>query len=252
MWSLRQYAMTSSPTVNRVTAGPTATTSPAASQPGISGRWCGKPPWSLPARILQSTGLTPAARTLITTRSGPVVGSGRSCRASTPGSPNSVSAIAFTVASLFNAPPAGRARQDDPMGYREEYQRSIADPESFWLAAATAVDWTRPPNRILDSDRAPFYRWFPDAELNTCHNALDRHVDAGHGDRPALIHDSPVTGSVRTYSYRELRDGVAGFAGVLRALGVARGDRVVISLPMIPEAVIAMLACARLGAIHSV
>src|SRR3712207_2551443 len=106
------------------------------------------------------------------------------------------------------------------MGYREEYRRSITDPEGFWREAAAAVDWSRTPDRILDRDRAPFYRWFPDAELNTCHNALDRHVDAGRADQPALIYDSPVTGTVRTYTYRQLRDEVARFAGGLRGLGV--------------------------------
>ncbi len=129
---------------------------------------------------------------------------------------------------------------------------SAADPERFWLDAAAAIDWTRPPTRALDDSRPPFARWFPDAELNVCHNALDRHVDAGHGDRPALVHDSPVTGTRRTSTYRQLRDEVAVFAGVLAGLGVGRGDRVVIYLPMVPEAAVAMLACARLGAVHSV
>jgi propionyl-CoA synthetase len=105
---------------------------------------------------------------------------------------------------------------------------------------------------VLDDSNPPFYRWFPDGELNTCANALDRHVEGGRAEQPALIYDSPVTGSRRTYTYRELLDETARFAGVLRALGVQRGDRVVIYMPMIPEAVIAMLACARLGAVHSV
>ena len=115
-----------------------------------------------------------------------------------------------------------------------------------------AVTWTREPQQILDDSNPPFYRWFPDAELNTCANALDRHVDGGRGEQPALIYDSPVTGSQRTYTYRELLDETARFAGALRGLGVGKGDRVVIYMPMIPEAVIAMLACARLGAVHSV
>jgi propionyl-CoA synthetase len=136
--------------------------------------------------------------------------------------------------------------------YRKVYEHSIGDPDGFWADAATAIDWSRPPTRVLDRSREPFFRWFPDGELNTCHNALDRHVDAGRGDQPALIYDSPVTGTVRTYTYRELRDQVARFAGALRRLGVERGDRVVVYLPMVPEAVIAMLACARLGAVHSV
>jgi propionyl-CoA synthetase len=135
--------------------------------------------------------------------------------------------------------------------YETEYRASLDDPERFWLRAAEAVDWTTPPSRALDA-RPPFYRWFPDGELNVCHNALDRHVDAGHGERRALIYDSPVTGTTRTYTYAQLRDEVARFAGVLDRLGVGRGDRVVIYLPMVPEAVVAMLACARLGAVHSV
>jgi len=136
--------------------------------------------------------------------------------------------------------------------YRDAYEQSLADPDGFWGAAAAAIDWTRAPTRILDDDRPPFYRWYPDGELNTCHNALDRHVDAGRGDQPALIYDSPVTGTGRTYTYRELRDEVARFAGGLRRLGVDKGDRVVIYMAMVPETVIAMLACARLGAVHSV
>jgi len=136
--------------------------------------------------------------------------------------------------------------------YEQIRQASLDDPETFWLDAARAVDWTRPPSRALDSAGAPLYRWFPDAELNVCANALDRHVDAGRGDQAALIYDSPVTGTTTRHTYRELRDEVARFAGVLAGLGVGRGDRVVVYLPMIPEAAIAMLACARLGAIHSV
>src|SRR5690349_10472468 len=136
--------------------------------------------------------------------------------------------------------------------YERIRQASVDDPESFWLDAAAAIDWTTTPTRALDDSAAPFYRWFPDGELNVCANALDRHVDAGRGDQAALIHDSPVTGSVVTYTYRELRDHVARFAGVLAGLGVGKGDRVVVYLPMIPQAAIAMLACARLGAVHSV
>lgn len=135
--------------------------------------------------------------------------------------------------------------------YREILQASLNDPAAFWAQQAEAVSWTRKPERILDDDNPPFYRWFPDGELNTCANALDRHIDA-RGDQPALIYDSPVTGTKRTYTYRELLDLTARFAGVLRGLGVGKGDRVVLYLPMIPEAVVAMLACARLGAVHSV
>jgi propionyl-CoA synthetase len=137
-------------------------------------------------------------------------------------------------------------------GYAETYQRSTEDPEGFWLEAAEAIDWEKPPSRALDDSRPPFYRWFPDGRLNTCHNALDRHVAAGNGDRPALIFDSAYTGEQVSYSYTELRDEVARFAGVLRGMGVGVGDRVVIYMPMVPQAVIAMLACARLGAVHSV
>ncbi|OBB37302.1 propionyl-CoA synthetase [Mycobacterium sp. 852002-51961_SCH5331710] len=137
-------------------------------------------------------------------------------------------------------------------GYRALFDASIADPEGFWADAARAVTWTREPTQILDDSNPPFYRWYPDGEMNTCANALDRHVDDGRGEQPALIYDSPVTETKETYTYRELRDATAKFAGGLRGLGVTKGDRVVIYMPMIPEAVIAMLACARLGAIHSV
>ena len=136
--------------------------------------------------------------------------------------------------------------------YERIRQASVDDPETFWLDAAGAIDWTTTPTRALDGSAAPFYRWFPDGELNVCANALDRHIDAGRGDQAALIYDSPVTGTVDTYTYRELRDQVARFAGVLARRGVGQGDRVVVYLPMIPQAAIAMLACARLGAIHSV
>ncbi|PZH17803.1 propionyl-CoA synthetase [Streptomyces sp. NTH33] len=136
--------------------------------------------------------------------------------------------------------------------YRELHRRSIADPGTFWTEAAKAVTWDRDPVRVLDSDRPPFHRWFPDARINTCRNALDRHVEAGHGARTALIHDSPVTGTKSSLTYTELLDLTARFAGVLRGLGVGRGDRVIISMPMVPQAVVAMLACARLGAVHSV
>jgi len=135
--------------------------------------------------------------------------------------------------------------------YREIFQSSLDDPAAFWAQAAQAVSWTKEPQRILDDDNPPFYRWFPDAELNTCANALDRHI-AERGDQTALIYDSPVTGTKKRYTYRELLDNTARFAGVLRSLGVQKGDRVVLYMPMIPEAVIAMLACARIGAVHSV
>ncbi|AEF39274.1 propionyl-CoA synthetase [Hoyosella subflava] len=136
--------------------------------------------------------------------------------------------------------------------YAEAHRASVADPDTFWRAAARAVTWTREPEQVLDDANAPFYRWFPDGELNTCANALDRHVAAGRADQLALIYDSPVTGSDRTYTYSQLLDEVARCAGTLQRLGVGKGDRVVIYMPMVPEAVIAMLACARLGAVHSV
>ena len=132
------------------------------------------------------------------------------------------------------------------------HARSLDDPEGFWLEAASGVDWITRPKGALDASSAPLYRWFPDARLNTCYNALDRHVIAGRADQPALIHDSAVTGTSRTYTYAELLDEVARLAGVLQALGVEKGDRVIIYMPMVPEALEAMLACSRLGAIHSV
>ena len=136
--------------------------------------------------------------------------------------------------------------------YRELFDASVADPTAFWAQAARAVTWTREPEQILDDTNPPFYRWFPGAELNTCANALDRHVAEGRGEQAALIYDSPVTGVKRTVTYRELLSETARFAGVLRGLGVGKGDRVVLYMPMIPEAVVAMLACARIGAVHSV
>lgn len=136
--------------------------------------------------------------------------------------------------------------------YRAAYELSLSDPDSFWGAAAAAVDWTTPPPRVLDADRPPFYRWFTGGTLNTCYNAVDRHVADGRGTQAALHYVSPVTGVQRTITYAALLDDVARFAGALASLGVQKGDRVVIYLPMVPEAVVAMLACARLGAVHSV
>lgn len=136
--------------------------------------------------------------------------------------------------------------------YVEQYRRSMSDPEGFWLDAAEAVDWFRKPRKALDDQQPPFYRWYPDGQLNICYNALDRHVIKGDADRTALIYDSPVTGTKRSYSYAQLLDLVGRAAGVLRALGVERGDRVVVYLPMVPEAIVTMLACARIGAVHSV
>ena len=137
-------------------------------------------------------------------------------------------------------------------GYADAFRRSLADPDGFWGEAAEAIDWYQRPTAVLDASGAPFYRWFTGGVLNTCFNAVDRHIRDGRGDQAALIYDSPVTGTSRTITYRQLLAEVARFAGVLRGLGTGAGDRVVIYLPMIPEAVVAMLACARIGAVHSV
>jgi len=131
-------------------------------------------------------------------------------------------------------------------------KRALEDPVGYWGEAARAVDWFKPADKILDDDNPPFYRWFTGAETNVCHNALDRHVAAGRGDQPALIYDSAMTGTSQTYSYAELTEVVAKLAGALAGLGVAKGDRVLVYMPMVAEAAMAMLACARLGAIHSV
>ncbi|NLE81567.1 MAG: propionyl-CoA synthetase [Rhodococcus sp.] len=140
-----------------------------------------------------------------------------------------------------------------PQGpYQQSYRESIDAPESFWLDAARSIEWNTPPTKALDDSTAPTYRWFPDATMNTCVNALDRHVRAGRGDRVALVHDSAMTGQVREFTYSQLQREVALFAGVLKDQGVTVGDRVVVYMPMIPEAAIAMLACARIGAVHSV
>ncbi len=136
--------------------------------------------------------------------------------------------------------------------FNEVYNHSINDKESFWKAAAEAVHWNKKPETILDTSESPFNKWFPDGEINACYNALDLHVSQGRGDQAAIIYDSPVTDSKQTITYRQLLDRVSRFASVLSDKGVSRGDRVVVYMPMIPEAVIAMLACARIGAIHSV
>jgi len=138
------------------------------------------------------------------------------------------------------------------ISYQEIYDRSLNHPEEFWRDAASLVDWHVEPNAILDDSRPPFYRWYADGVLNTCYNALDRHVESGRGEQAALIYDSPVTDTVRTYTYSELLDEVAAVAGALVELGVEKGDTVIIYMPMVPEAAMAMLACARIGAIHSV
>ena len=134
----------------------------------------------------------------------------------------------------------------------EVYAQWAKDPEQFWAEAGEAIHWHKRWDRVLDDSRAPFYRWFQGGVVNTCYNAVDWHVEHGRADQAALIYDSPVTGRIKTFTYRELCDEVARFAGVLRGQGVGTGDRVIIYMPMIPEAVVAMLACARIGAIHSV
>src|SRR5262245_15064924 len=139
-----------------------------------------------------------------------------------------------------------------PKRFDEVHARSLSDPRGFWGEAAREISWIKPWDDVLDDSNPPFYRWLKGGVLNTCDNAVDRHVEDGRGEQPAIIHDSPVTGSVTTLTYGELRDQVALFAGALRSLGVQKGDRVVIYMPMIPQALVAMLACARLGAIHSV
>ncbi len=136
--------------------------------------------------------------------------------------------------------------------YAEEYQRSLSNPNDFWGEAAQAIDWDQTWDNVLDDSEAPIYRWFSGAKLNTCYNALDRHVKNGRADQAALIYDSPVTDTKKTYSYQELLDEVSKLAGVLTDLGVTKGDRVLIYMPMIPQGVMAMLACARIGAVHSV
>ena len=156
---------------------------------------------------------------------------------------------------------AWTAGRDAPIAHREEtrvttyrdtHRRSLDDAEGFWAGQAEALHWDRRWERVLDDSSAPMYRWFAGGRLNTCYNAVDRHVAAGRGDQVALIYDSPVTASVRRYSYRGLLEAVARFAGAIRAQGVKAGDRVIIYMPMVPEAAIAMLACARIGAVHSV
>ncbi|MEM1302854.1 MAG: AMP-binding protein, partial [Pseudomonadota bacterium] len=138
------------------------------------------------------------------------------------------------------------------MTYKDVYAAWQADPETFWMQAAEAIDWDQAPTRALDDSNAPLYEWFTDAKVNTCWNAVDRHVEAGRGDQTAIIYDSPITGKSGKTSYAELRDQVARLAGALAANGITKGDRVIIYMPMVPEALVAMLACARIGAIHSV
>ena len=136
--------------------------------------------------------------------------------------------------------------------YSSVYQRSLDSPEEFWAEAAQALTWRSKWDRVIDDSRKPFYRWYAGGKINVCENAIDRHVEAGHGDQPAIIHDSPMTDSKRTITYAEAQREIARIAGGLSSKGVGYGDRVIIYMPMVPEAVFAMLACARLGAVHSV
>ncbi|WP_434614224.1 propionyl-CoA synthetase [Azospirillum sp. B2RO_4] len=136
--------------------------------------------------------------------------------------------------------------------FDQMHARSLSDPAGFWGEAAKDISWYKPWDKVLDDSNAPFYRWFTGGELNTCYNAVDRHVEGGRGDQAAIIYDSPVTQTVQTITYAELQDQVARFAGALRAQGVEKGDRVLLYMPMIPQSLVAMLACARLGAVHSV
>jgi len=136
--------------------------------------------------------------------------------------------------------------------YDETFEKSIKDPDSFWAAAAENCHWYKKWDKVLDDSNKPFYRWFTGGEINTCYNALDFHIENGLGDQDALIYDSPVTNTIKKYTYNELRDEVAKFAGALASLGVQKGDRVLIYMPMIAESAISMLACARIGAVHSV
>ena len=136
--------------------------------------------------------------------------------------------------------------------FNKIYDQSINNPEKFWEEAANDIFWFKKPTKILNKSNPPFYKWYEDGITNTCYNALDIHIDQGNGKRTALIYDSPITSNKSKFSYEELRSKVSIFAGALKDQGVNKGDRVIIYMPMIPEAVVAMLACARIGAIHSV
>ena len=136
--------------------------------------------------------------------------------------------------------------------FKEIYRKSIEDPENFWREASDDIFWFKKPTKILNKSNPPFYKWFEDGITNTCYNALDVHIDKGQGKKTALIYDSPITGNKSKLTYEELRSKVSKFAGALTNQGISKGDRVIIYMPMIPEAVIAMLACGRIGAIHSV
>ena len=136
--------------------------------------------------------------------------------------------------------------------FSEIYSNSIKNPEEFWKNISDDIFWFKKPSKILNKSNHPFYKWYEDGITNSCYNALDIHVDNGRGDRTALIYDSPITGNKNKFTYKELKAKVSRFAGALQNQGITKGDRIIIYMPMIPEAVIAMLACARIGAIHSV
>ena len=140
----------------------------------------------------------------------------------------------------------------DQLKFKEIYSQSINQPDIFWGKAAEDVIWNKKWDKVLDDSKKPFYRWFAGGELNTCYNAIDYHVESGRGEQAAIIYDSPVTNTVQKISYKELLDKVSKFAGVLGALGVKKGDTVIIYMPMIPEALVAIFSCARIGAVHSV
>src|SRR5205823_10327220 len=136
--------------------------------------------------------------------------------------------------------------------YHEVHARSLADPEGFWAEAAREIDWIEPAQKIFDPAMGIYGRWFAGAKVNTCYNALDRHVAGGRADQIALIHDSPLQCKTTTFTYAEMLHEVKTLAAIMADFGVARGDRVILYMPMVPEAVVAMLACARIGAVHSV
>ena len=136
--------------------------------------------------------------------------------------------------------------------YQEVYQRSLQNTEAFWSEVAEDIFWYKKPTKILNSDKPPFYKWYPDGTTNTCYNAIDLHVKKGNGEKVAIIYDSPITNSQKKITYTQLKDQVSIFAGAVVNQGIKKGDRAIIYMPMIPEAAIAMLGCARIGAIHSV
>ncbi|MBT5264064.1 MAG: AMP-binding protein, partial [Rhodospirillaceae bacterium] len=139
------------------------------------------------------------------------------------------------------------------MGAHDDlHRRSLEDPEGFWAEAAEDIHWYKRWDKVLDDSNPPFYRWYPGARTNTCYNAIDRHVESGRANQAALIYDSPVTDTVKTFTYAELQDSISRLAGVLKKYGVGYGDRVIVYMPMVPEAIVAMLACTRIGAVHSV